>query len=187
MLFAAGSSCFLVGPLPFFLSLVGPTTDALVFFAGSLLFTAAAALQLRESSHAGQGRGTDWWSSAVQLAGTLFFNVTTFRAVTTATDASSYDQLVWRPDAFGSVCFLVSGALAYADVAGRLFRRPPRTKEGATAAVNLFGCVAFGVAALAAYVIPASGSELDAAIANSATSVGALAFLVGALLLLLKS
>ena len=38
-----------------------------------------------------------------------------------------YDRLVWRPDAFGSVCFLVSGAIAYrASAAARRAAGPRR-------------------------------------------------------------
>ena len=52
------------------------------------------------------------------------------------------------------------------------------------ATINLAGCVAFGVSAAAAYVVPSTAEELDAALANTTTSLGALAFLVGALLLM---
>jgi len=200
VLFVLGSACFVVGPIPAFLNLVGPETDAVVFFVGSLLFTAAAALQLREtlrtdhSSPASTGHRVrwfawephriDWWSSVVQLVGTLFFNITTFRALSTTIDSPSYDRVVWRPDAFGSAAFLIAGALAYVEVSGHLWHRPPRTIEGRLVAVNLFGCVAFGLSAVAAYVLPTTGSEVNVAIANLTTSVGALAFLVGALMLL---
>jgi hypothetical protein len=179
-LFAAGSLCFLVAPMPWFLDLVGPQADGAVFFLGSLMFTAAAALQWR----GWQPRRADWWSSSLQLLGTLAFNATTLRALGTALDSPSYDRVVWRPDAVGSVLFLASGYLAYTQVSGGALRLPPRTRDGAIAAVNLFGCVAFGVSAVAAFVVPATGSEADIALANSATAVGALAFLVGALLLL---
>jgi hypothetical protein len=199
VLFVAGSSCFLVAPVPWFLQLVGPETDGAVFFVGSLLFTAAAALQWRATVDAGdpaagvprggawlawQPRRADWWSSGLQLLGTLAFNATTLRALGTALDSPSYDRLVWRPDAVGSVLFLASGCVAYVQVSGGALRLPPRTRDGAIAAVNLFGCVAFGVSAVAAFVLPATGSEADVAVANTATAVGALAFLVGALLLL---
>jgi hypothetical protein len=180
VLFAAGSVCFLIAPLPAFLEQVGAHTVGVVFFAGSLLFTAAAGLQWLGT---GPVR-VDRWSSGIQLAGTVFFNVTTFRALTTAVDQPSYDQVVWRPDAFGSVCFLVSGYLAYVAVAGGPLSRAPRTRDGAVASVNLFGCVAFGLSALAGYVLPGTGGELDASTANAATSLGALGFLVGAVLLL---
>src|SRR5215213_4562921 len=39
-------------------------------------------------------------------------------------DTTEYDRLVWRPDALGSICFLVSGYLAYLEVCGRPFCRP---------------------------------------------------------------
>ena len=200
VLFAAGSACFLVAPFPAFLRLVGPQADGAVFFVGSLLFTSAATLQWLQTINVdrlstGPGAGPlrrltwephrlDWWSSGVQLVGTLFFNITTFRALTTAISSPSYDRLVWRPDAYGSVCFLVSGVVAYVAVAHGVLRRPPGTLEGTTATVNLCGCVAFGAAAVAAYVVPSSGSVVDVTVVNAATSLGALCFLVGAVLLL---
>src|SRR5438445_355052 len=42
--FALGSACFLVGPFPGYVQLVGATADGVTFFAGSLLFTAGRAL-----------------------------------------------------------------------------------------------------------------------------------------------
>jgi len=184
VLFAAGSLCFLLGPIPAFVAWVGPRTDALVFVLGSVLFTVAAALQLRLASGHGRARGIDWWSSAVQLLGTLFFNATTVRALSNTLASPSYDRLVWRPDALGSVCFLVSGGLAYVAVAGGLARRAPASREGVVAAVNLFGCVAFGLSALAGYVLPGTDTELNEAVANATTALGALGFLVGSLLIL---
>lgn len=182
VLFAIGSACFLVGPFPGFVELVGSEVDALVFFVGSIFFTSAATLQLLGTGIV--GRGLDWWSSAVQVAGTIFFNVSTFDALQQALDTTEYNRLVWAPDAFGSICFLVSGYLAYFAVGGRPFSRPQRSREWWIAAINLLGCVAFGVSAIASYVIPATGSAVDLARANATTSFGALCFLIGAILLL---
>src|SRR4051794_5204446 len=83
-LFAIGSLCFLVGPFPGYIDLVGPEADALTFFAGSLFFTAGGAVQtwLAFPDRHGPGRA-DWWVAGVQSAGTLFFNVTTFAALST--------------------------------------------------------------------------------------------------------
>ena len=140
--FAAGSLCFLIGPFPGYLSLVGPVADAVTFFVGSLLFTAGGALQVwlaaPDRGDAGTGRAA-WWTATIQSAGTIFFNITTFRALQTALSDPAYDRLVWRPDAFGSTCFLISGLIAYrasgttrtaaAACRGRLVaagRQPPR-------------------------------------------------------------
>ncbi len=204
VLFVVGSTCFLVAPLPWFVRLVGADTDGVVFFVGSIFFTAAATLQWLEAINADREPGgrlggatkprfrvlaweprrIDYWSSGSQLVGTLFFNATTFRALTTALDDPTYDKAVWRPDFYGSVCFLVSGYLAYVEVTHGWLRRPAWTLEGSVASVNLLGCVAFGLAALAAYVLPSTGDELNLTVANGTTSVGALAFLVGAVLML---
>lgn len=183
VLFAVGSLCFLVAPFPQFVHAVGSTVDGVVFFVGSLFFTSAATLQLVDSIEEGSNR-LDLWSSLTQLLGTLLFNVNTFRALNAQIGDTSYDRLVWRPDAFGSALFLASGALAYVAVCGRLLRLPPRTRPGAIAAVNLLGCIAFGVAAVGAYLVPATGQVVSDTAANVGTSFGALCFLVGALLLL---
>jgi hypothetical protein len=200
VLFAVGSLCFLVGPFPGFVELVGSTVDGIVFFVGSIFFTSAALLQFVESGNADRGpegagrrrfrlvtfepRRIDWWSCAVQFAGTLFFNRSTFHALQAGLDANEYDRLVWTPDLLGSICFLVSGCLAYLEVCGSAVCRPRRTIEWWIAAVNLAGCVAFGISAVAAYVVPSTGSALDLAAANAFTALGALCFLIGAVLLL---
>ena len=45
--FALGSACFLVGPFPGYVQLVGEAADGITFFVGSILFTAGGALQCR--------------------------------------------------------------------------------------------------------------------------------------------
>jgi hypothetical protein len=191
ILFAVGASCFFVGALPGFVELVGSAVDGITFFVGSIFFTTAAALQLMESSNPERApgarlrpiaflpRSADWWSSAIQFAGTLLFNVSTFRAMYTGLEDVAYDKLVWSPDALGSICFLVSGALACAIVRGRRRDRP-----WWVAWINFAGCVAFGISAVAGYVVPETGSAIDLAAANAFTSLGGLCFLIGALLLL---
>jgi hypothetical protein len=179
--FAAGSICFLIGPFPGYIGLVGPVADAITFFVGSLLFTVGGALQawlaVPDRQDAGNGRAA-WHAATVQFAGTVFFNITTFRAVQTALSDPDYDRLVWRPDAFGSVCFLISGLIAYA-ASPRHGLLPARGPAGWwQPGINLLGCVLFGVAAIAGYVVPSTGSMLDLAAANWTTAAGAACFLV---------
>ena len=50
--------------------------------------------------------------------------------------------------------------------------------------VNLIGSIAFGVSAVAAYVIPSTGDVLALGASNFTTSLGAVCFLAGAILLL---
>ncbi|HEU5108522.1 MAG TPA: hypothetical protein VFT95_08205 [Micromonosporaceae bacterium] len=182
--FALGSICFLVGPFPRYADLVGPTVDAVTFFAGSVLFTAGGALQTWAASPARHDRGAGraaWWAALTQSAGTLFFNVSTFRAMQVVLSDPHYDRLVWRPDLFGSVCFLISGVIAYR-VAPRHGWLPARGGAGWwQPAVDLLGCVFFGISAIAAYVLPSTGSMVDETVANVNTCAGAACFLACAL------
>jgi hypothetical protein len=199
VLFAIGSTCFLVGPFPGFEQLVGSGADGVVFFVGSIFFTSAALLQYLEAANADPGPGTrrrrmrlltfeprriDWWSTGVQLLGTIFFNVSTFRALESGLDAHAYDKLVWKPDLLGSLCFLASGLLAYVEVRGGTHRRRWRDLEWRIAAINLAGCVAFGISAIASYFVPGTGTVLALGASNFTTALGALCFLIGAVLLL---
>jgi hypothetical protein len=185
--FALGSTCFLIGPFPGYAQLVGDSADAVTFFVGSALFTIGGAIQTWlawRDRHASVGGRAAWWAGIVQSAGTLFFNVTTYQAMHTAVTSSQYNKLVWRPDWRGSVCFLVSGAIAY--------RASPRhgwhgwlPLRGAAGwwqpAVNLLGCTFFGISAIAGYVVPSTGSMLSQAACNWNTALGAACFLVCAL------
>jgi len=182
--FAVGSLCFLVGPSPGFVQLVGPGADGAVFFAGSIFFTLAAALELRESTlrHGRWAPDGSWWSAAVQFAGTLLFNLSTFAAMQEGLSTEQANRLVWAPDLFGSAAFLVSGVLGYR-IASRA-RQGRGDRAWRMAAINLAGCVLFGVSAVASHIVPSTGSVLDLAAANWTTALGALCFLIGSLLLL---
>jgi hypothetical protein len=182
--FALGSACFLVGPFPGYVQLVGESADAVTFFVGSILFTLGGALQSWLAwphwRSPGAGRAA-WWAAIVQSAGTLFFNVTTYEAMHTALTSPEYDRLVWRPDWRGSICFLVSGTIAYV-ASPRRGWRPARGEAGWwQPGVNLLGCIFFGISAVAGYVVPSTGSMLDLAAANWNTSLGAACFLACAL------
>ncbi len=84
--------------------------DSVTFCVGSLFFTSAAFLQYREAVDATGGprgrrvfvfrpRRIDWLATAIQLLGTLWFNVSTGAAVQTDLTATALRQHVWRPDA----------------------------------------------------------------------------------------
>ena len=178
--FGLGSTCFLIGPFPGYASLVGATADAITFFVGSVLFTVGGALQtwLAAPQRAEDAAGrAAWWAAVIQSAGTLFFNVTTFRALQVTLSDPQYDRLVWRPDAFGSVCFLVSGIVAY-QASQRRGWLPVRAGSGWwQPGVNLLGCIFFGIAAVAGYAVGSSTSLVNQAAANLNTSAGAACFL----------
>src|SRR5271157_4224571 len=198
VLFAIGSLLFALGAVPGYASAVGATWDAVTFFTGSLFFTGAGFLSYREAVDAGpQPPGTarrrffvyepgriDWWATAVQLAGTLFFNVSTGVAMVSDLSAQAAHRHVWRPDAFGSVAFLVASALAWFEVCHGWAAWRPRSLSWWITLLNLVGSVAFGVSAVAGYINPDTGQIYNAELTNLGTFIGALCFLAGALLLM---
>ncbi len=127
----------------------------------------------------------EWYSAAVQFAGTLLFNLSTGAAVW-AHAVKAERRYVWAPDATGSLAFLISGALGMVAVTAAAGVIELRSRDWIAAAVNLIGCVAFGVSALAAFV-RVSGITADELLANLGTFIGALCFLVAALLELPRS
>jgi hypothetical protein len=198
ILFAVGSLLFAVGAVPGYGSAVGALGDAVTYFAGSLFFTAASFLSYREAVDAGPGalnpthrrflvyqpRRIDWWATAVQLAGTLYFNVSTGVATVTDLSAQAAHRHVWRPDAIGSVCFLVSSALAWYEVCHGWVAWRPRAWSWWITLTNLVGSIAFGISAVAGYVNPVTGEVHNATRADTQTLIGAVCFFVGAVLLL---
>jgi hypothetical protein len=185
--FALGSTCFLVGPFPGYAQLVGDTADAITFFVGSILFTAGGMLQswmAWPQRRVVEGGRASWWAALIQSAGTVFFNVTTYQAMHTAVVSSEYNKLVWRPDWRGSICFLISGIIAYYASPRDKWRGWLPVRHGTgwwQPAINLLGCVFFGISAVAGFVVPSTGSMLDLAAANWNTSLGAACFLACAL------
>jgi hypothetical protein len=178
-LFAVGSTCFAVASFASQWASAPRPAIGVTFFVGSICFTVAAYLQLRTA----QAR-SDRVAALIQFVGTLFFNVSTFEGLKRGFDVHQTNLRVWAPDVFGSVCFLVSSALAYAAVNGLRRSRAPAWR---IAALNLLGSVFFGVAAIAALVQPSTSEPVSAAIENVGTTAGALCFLAGALMLIPKA
>ena len=120
----------------------------------------------------------------MQLAGTVFFNVSTGVAMVSDLSAQAAHRHVWRPDAFGSVAFLVASALAWFEVCHGWTAWRPRSLSWSITLLNLIGSVAFGVSAVAGYINPDTGQLHNAEVSNLGTFIGALCFLAGALLLM---
>jgi hypothetical protein len=202
VLFMVGSFGFALGATGFYASAVGPTPDAVTFFVSSIFFTSASFLQLLQSQSPGMAasgtardgerqrlrfvawlpRDRGWLAAVIQFPGTLFFNGTTFWAVTVATSSSQYDKVVWRPDLYGSILFLVSSYFGIVAV-GRLLSLRPREAAWWAAWLNMLGSVAFMASAIGAFVMPKTSGVLDVRLADRGTWVGAVCFFAGALLL----
>ena len=178
-LFAIGSTLFAVATIPGMSATAGAGLCNLLCFIGSWFFTTAGWMQL---VLARPRLGVGWRSAAAQFAGTLLFNISTGSALW-AHAVKPERRLVWAPDMLGSVAFLVSGVLGIVAVTAWVGFIELKSRDWQAEWINMIGCVAFGISALGAFVTE-SGVTEDALLANAGTFIGALCFLVAALLVL---
>lgn len=196
MLFMGGSVLFALGALPPYALWVDPTVVAVTFVIGAVLFTSAAYGQFRQvvapangrvmdaetSTAQWLGRDEEWWAAVVQLAGTLLFNVSTTAALLDGLSTRQVDRLVWAPDVYGSIAFLVASHLGWRIAChARPLGKDGRDRSACRIALlNYAGSVFFMASALGALVLPTTGDVVSPAVVTTGTFLGAMCFLIGA-------
>lgn len=192
-LFMIGSSLFALGSAPGISSIASTATVNVIFFIGAWFFTTAGLEQLAlsgastvEDPAAPGGRvyRAEWLAAAWQSIGTVLFNVSTTAALH-ATTIGEQQHRVWRPDAGGSVAFLISAVfvlIAYAQISAKRFWNPADPGWWG-AQINLIGCIAFGVSAIGSFIF-SDGSTLNTSLATWGTFIGAICFFLASLIAL---
>ena len=203
-LFAIGSLFFIVGSamtLGAVASIFEDGSPDVIFFLGSLPFTLAGFLQFYQaittppypiSSAKFEVRrifgcrigDLGWWSCFLQFMGTLLFNVCTFNGMRTGLNWIAEDVWIWVPNMSGSILFLLSGLLAFAETCHAYWRWQPGNLSWWVVFVNLLGCIGFLVSGILAVNISSVDAPIRLAFSNAFTLLGAVGFLVGSLLLL---
>ncbi|NXY94651.1 hypothetical protein HYE82_09640 [Streptomyces sp. BR123] len=128
----------------------------------------------------------DWLSAFLLFTGTLVFGVNLLDSFLQGLSVQQVNRLIWVPDVVGCLLFLASGHLALLEVCHGRPRLLLRNLGWWIVAVNQLGSVLFMVSALAAFTRPATGSPVNAAIANWGTLTGALCFCVSGILQLFE-
>jgi hypothetical protein len=211
LLFMVGSACFAVASIPAVAEPLGPIPVAAVYFIGSIWFTAAALLQWRASrdrldlsASAVQFAGTLLFnvSTGAELydsfkpdaSGALVWSPDVYGSAAFLIASAIAQYVALRDLRAGS-----SRAAAHrrrprwpspAQRLAHLIRREwheaargLRSDELWIASLNTAGSVAFGISALAAYVVPDTKEVLNAAAVTTWTLIGALLFFAAAFLL----
>ena len=199
ILFMVGSLLFAIGSFPAYAQLVDPGTVAITFVVGSLFFTSAGYSAFLQAINPGDGRDDAstsfrfwafqpasmlWWSAFVQLVGTLFFNFNTIDAMFEGLSTEQTNRLVWAPDFFGSIAFLIASHLAWLLVCHRIWCVQRNRADWWIAAFNYVGSIFFMASAIAAFTLPTTGEVVNITIVNTGTFIGAVCFFIGAYLLL---
>jgi hypothetical protein len=155
-LFIMGSACFALGSVPAYANAVGFR---------------------RWLPH-----DRNWSAAVTQLAGTLFFNVSTLAALAHNASVQEQDRHVWRPDIYGSTLFLIASAFGILAV-GTFWSWRPHSVPWRIAWLNMIGSVLFMFSALASFILPSSGDVINLRVDVAGTLFGALCFLIAAVLM----
>ncbi|MDH3678765.1 MAG: hypothetical protein OEV40_02320 [Acidimicrobiia bacterium] len=197
-LFMIGSFLFALGSFPPYSQLVDGRAVGITFVVGSIFFTAggySAFLEVINDHDDDTGAGalrfwawepgnTLWWATFIQLIGTLLFNANTIDAMIETFTVEEENRLVWGPDFFGSIAFLIASHLSWTSVCHRLWcvRRDDPDWWGAL--LNYVGSIFFMASAIASFTLKTTGETLNITVVNLGTFIGAVCFFVGAYLLL---
>jgi hypothetical protein len=183
--FMIGSSLFALGSAPGLSDHLGSHACNVSFFIGAWFFTSAAFVQLQLSGPSRNDRGALralWLAASTQFLGTLLFNVSTGAALKASTIVAQRD-LVWVPNAEGSAAFLLSGGFALLVLVRSSNLWGPVNRDWFSAWVNMLGCVAFGMSAIGAIILP-NGSDDNATLATWGTFIGAICFFLASAVVL---
>ncbi|MDH3755140.1 MAG: hypothetical protein OEU32_14815 [Acidimicrobiia bacterium] len=192
-LFMVGSFLFALGSFPPYSQLVDGRVVGITFVLGSILFTAggySVFYQVINSDDDGEpssGRRfwawqpdrTAWWAAFVQLIGTLLFNVNTVDAMFETFTTEQENRLVWTPDFFGCIAFLIASHLFWLGVCHRWWCRRTDDPDWWGSLLNYVGSVFFMASAIGAFTLKTTGEPLNITIVNIGTFLGAICFLVG--------
>ena len=197
--FVAGGSLFAMGAAIAQLGSGNATAAASIYFAGGIFFTTGGYASLLGAINAPRSLGPDgtpaagrwrWWSyeprridwlsTFVLFAGTLAFGVSLITAFLKGLTTQQENRLIWSPEMIGCILFLLSGHLAMGEICHR-FRPCLRRRDlgWAIVAINQVGSILFMVSALAAFIRPVTGSEVNVDVANWGTLTGAACFAIG--------
>ena len=201
-LFIIGSALFVLGSVPAYVNAVGAIADSVTYFLGSIFFTSASFAQLVQAQTPGMTEvdadsqykrapvrfwaplphDRNWLAAITQFPGTLFFNISTLAALAHNATAHQQDRRVWRPDLYGSTLFLIASVFAILAV-GHFLSFQPRSFPWRIAWLNMIGSILFMISALASYVLPSTGELINSPVSIAGTLLGALCFLIGAILM----
>lgn len=209
LVFAVGSLLFIFGSVQTLWpgrSVAAVIDPAYVFFVGSLPFTLAACLQFYQAANTCDFPLADtvgaqpktvqqrwlgcraselgWWSCLLQLLGTLCFNFSTYQALHPGPNWFSEDIWVWLPNFVGSVLFLLSGYMAFAETCHAYWRFLPRNLSWWAVFWNFLGCISFMLSAFLAVLVSGTDPVIRLQLSTCFTLLGAVGFFIGSMLLL---
>jgi hypothetical protein len=197
--FTIGGTLFAIGAWVAQLGSGDASTSASIYFVGGLFFNTGGYASFLGAVNAPRAVGADgafaaerwrWWSyepqridwlsTFVLFAGTIAFGVSLADSFIQGLSGPQINRLIWTPETFGCILFLISGHLGFVEICHRGYPCwRPRDLGWAIVAINQVGSVFFMISALAGLIRPATGSAVSLDVANWGTLLGAACFAIG--------
>ena len=190
--FILGSVLFCVGAiLPFTRGLSTAATN-IVYFVGSSLYLVGALIQFIRGRRMKINHRSDTSAmrhlanknsraAGIQAIGALLFQTSMTGAFIRSLSIAEQERIIWVPDLFGALCFLVASWMFFT------LRYPIQHREDngrsarELALMNIVGSTFFVISAFGAYIVPLTDQPIYPRIANLGTLAGALLFLLSSI------
>ena len=190
--FILGSVLFCLGAiLPFTRGLSTAATN-IVYFVGSSLYLIGAFIQFIQGRRMKINHRDDASSmrhlanknsraAGIQAIGALLFQTSMTGAFIRSLSIAQQEKIIWVPDLFGALCFLVASWMFFT------LRYPIQHREDngrsarELALMNIVGSAFFVISAFGAYIVPLTDQPIYPRIANLGTLAGALLFLLSSI------
>ena len=190
--FILGSVLFCVGAiLPFTRGLSTAATNV-VYFVGSSLYLVGALIQFirgrrmkinhRDDASAMRHLANkNSRAAGIQAIGALLFQTSMTGAFIRSLSIAEQERIIWVPDLFGALCFLVASSMFFTLRYPIQHRQDNGRSARELAMMNIVGSAFFVISAFGAYIVPLTDQAIYPRIANLGTFVGAVFFLLSSI------
>ena len=190
--FILGSVLFCVGAiLPFTRGLSTAATNV-VYFVGSSLYLVGALIQFirgrrmkinhRDDASAMRHLANkNSRAAGIQAIGALLFQTSMTGAFIRSLSIAEQERIIWVPDLFGALCFLVASSMFFTLRYPIQHRQDNGRSARELAMMNIVGSAFFVISAFGAYIVPLTDQAIYPRIANLGTFVGAVLFLLSSI------
>ena len=190
--FILGSVLFCVGAILPFTSGLSTAVTNVVYLVGSSLYLVGALIQFIQGRRMKINHRDDASAmrhlanknsraAGIQAIGALLFQTSMTGALIRSLSIAEQERIIWVPDLFGALCFLVASSMFFT------LRYPIQHRQGngrsarELAMMNIVGSAFFVVSALGAYIVPLTDQSIYPQIANLGTFAGAVLFLLSSI------
>jgi hypothetical protein len=190
--FILGSVLFCVGAILPFTSGLSTAVTNVVYLVGSSLYLVGALIQFIQGRRMKINHRDDASAmrhlanknsraAGIQAIGALLFQTSMTGALIRSLSIAEQERIIWVPDLFGALCFLVASSMFFT------LRYPIQHRQGngrsarELAMMNIIGSAFFVISALGAYIVPLTDQSIYPQIANLGTFAGAVLFLLSSI------